>query len=65
MEIPQNLPIFAASKTKKTKTEMKTQSQNYSEEMFEGKDFVQECLDSFDEHISKLESEYADSNKSA
>lgn len=44
---------------------MNIQSQNYSEEMFEGKDFVKECLDSFDEHISKLESEYAHTGKSA
>lgn len=44
---------------------MNTQAQNYIEETFEGKEFVQECLASFDESISKLESEYAHTSKSA
>lgn len=44
---------------------MNTQLQNYSEELFEGKDFVQDCLDTFDERISQIESEYAHTDKSA
>lgn len=44
---------------------MKNESKTYKEEMFEGEDFVRECLESFDENVSAIETEYAFTNKSA
>ena len=32
---------------------------------FEGENFVQECLDAFDESVAKIEEEYAIKSKSA
>lgn len=44
---------------------MKNEPNNYKEEIFEGEDFVRECLESFDENVSAIEAEYAFANKSA
>lgn len=38
---------------------MKDESKNYKEEIFEGEDFVRECLKSFDENVSAIEAEFA------
>ena len=35
--------------------DMKNESKTYKEEMFEGEDFVRECLESFDENVSAIE----------
>ena len=44
---------------------MENKIKTYKEEMFEGNDFVRECLESFDENVSAIEAEYAITNKSA
>ncbi len=45
--------------------DMETKSNIYKDEMFEGEEFVRECLEAFDEKVSAIESEYAFTNKSA
>ena len=57
--------IFAADFKHYFFVDMSDNSKNHEEEMFEGKDFVRECLESFDENVSAIEVEYAIASKSA
>ena len=63
--IRKKVAIFAAKFLTKKIVDMKNESKTYKEEMFEGEDFVRECLESFDENVSAIEAEYAFTNKSA
>ncbi len=44
---------------------MEDDKKTYDEMEFENTDFVNECLESFDENVSKIEAEYEVGNKSA
>lgn len=44
---------------------MENKSQINMEDYFEGNDFIQECLESFDKNVSEIEAEYDCANKSA
>lgn len=55
----EKVTIFAAKFLIKKFVDMKDESKNYKEEIFEGEDFVRECLKSFDENVSAIEAEFA------
>lgn len=44
---------------------MEQKTNNYQETKYEDETFVEECLAAFDEYVSKVEAEYANTSKSA